>query len=158
MMGTGKSTVAPLVAERLHRAVIDTDAALESATGGSIGDWFAGDVAAFRAAERAVVVAAAGRDVVVACGGGVVLDPVAVAAMRSTGLVVCLEAPVAVLASRVGSGDGRPLLGAEPAAALALIGRERDPLYRAAAQVTVAASGEPDEVAEAVIAAWTSWS
>jgi hypothetical protein len=37
-----------------------------------------------------------------------------------------------------------------------MIGRERDPLYRAAAQVTVMASGEPDDVAEAVIAAWTS--
>ncbi|MBI5158143.1 MAG: shikimate kinase [Acidimicrobiia bacterium] len=156
MMGSGKTTVAALVGERLRRPVVDTDAVVAEQSGRSVAAWLVEDAAGFRAAERHAVAAVAGADAVVACGGGVVLDDASVATMRATGLVVWLEAPVEVLADRVGSGSGRPLLGADPEADLARIAAARLDRYRDAAHVTVAASGNPQDVAEEVMAAWAS--
>ena len=84
-----------------------------------------------------------------------VLDPDAVTAMRSSGLVVWLDAPVAELVARLGTGSGRPLLDDDPANALERIRGERLDDYRAAAHVVISCSGTPEQVAEAVIAAWT---
>ncbi len=155
-MGSGKTTVAHIVAAALDRPCIDTDATVVASSGRSIAEWFAADVTGFRAAERTTVLALAGQDVVVACGGGVVLDPSAVSAMRTSGLVVWLDAPVEVLAIRIGTDSGRPLLGADPADDLERIRTERLDDYRTAAHVAIAGEGSPEEVAEAVIAAWTT--
>ncbi len=155
MMGSGKTTVAQIVAASLNRPCVDTDTAVVASTGRSIDDWFATDVTGFREAERTAVLAVAGDDIVVACGGGVVLDPDAVTAMRSSGLVVWLDAPVAELVTRLGTGSGRPLLDDDPANALERIRGERLDDYRAAAHVVISCSGTPEQVAEAVIAAWT---
>ncbi|HLE39742.1 MAG TPA: shikimate kinase [Acidimicrobiia bacterium] len=154
MMGSGKTTVAGLVAAALGRPLVDTDETVVAATGRSIPDWFSADLDGFREAERAAVMAAAGRAVVVACGGGAVLDEGSVAAMRRSGLVVWLDVPVAALTERVGSGSGRPLLGEDPAHDLERIRTARLAAYRAAAHVTVPGTGGPGEMAEAVIAAW----
>jgi shikimate kinase len=156
MMGSGKTTVAPLVALRLGWRVLDTDTAITAESGRPITDWFPADLAEFRAAERSLVASAAADpgDLVVACGGGVVLDAESVALMRAGGMVVCLDAPVPVLAVRVGSGTGRPLLGGDAAADLDAILTERMDLYRGAAHTVVAAGEAPEAVAEAVVAAW----
>lgn len=156
MMGSGKSTVAALVAERLGRRVVDTDAEVAVESGRSVAEFLADDPDGFRAAEHRIVVAVAGDAVVVACGGGVVLDDRSVATMRATGLVVWLDTPVDVLADRVGAGNGRPLLGADPRADLARIALERQGRYREAAHAMVAGGGNPAEVAEAVMVAWSS--
>lgn len=160
MMGSGKSTVAPLVAARLGWRVLDTDGEISAASGRPIRDFLSGGLAAFRATERAVVAAAASApgDMVVACGGGVVLDPASVTAMRASGMVLLLDAPVPVLHGRIGSGEGRPLLGGDVSAGLESILEERKDLYRGAAHAVVAAGGSVDEVVEAVMAAWQNWS
>jgi shikimate kinase len=160
MMGSGKSTVAPLVGAVLGWPVLDTDAAITATTGRSVPDWFPGDLAEFRAVERTVVMAAAADPghLVVACGGGVVLDLESVAVMRSNGMVVCLDAPVPVLEVRVGSGAGRPLLAGDVGAGLGAILEERLDLYRSAAHAVVPAGAAPGAVAEAVVAAWLNWS
>ncbi|HEY3810467.1 MAG TPA: shikimate kinase, partial [Acidimicrobiales bacterium] len=67
--------------------------------------------------------------VVVAVAGGAVVDPDNRARIRGAGLVVWLRADVAVLAARVGTGAGRPLLEAGPAAALARLSADRAPIY-----------------------------
>ena len=69
MMGSGKTTVAQIVAASLNRPCVDTDTAVVASTGRSIDDWFATDVTGFREAERTAVLAVAGDDIVVACGG-----------------------------------------------------------------------------------------
>ena len=158
MMGSGKSTVARLIGAELGREVIDTDAVVADSTGRSVVDWLTTDPDGFRDAERRAVLTVAGHEVVVACGGGVVLDEGVVAAMRASGLVVWLDAAVGVLARRVGNGEGRPLLGGDPEAALARIMDERRACYQAAAHVTVAAQGDAAEVAEGVRSAWANWS
>ncbi len=159
MMGSGKTTVAPLIASRLGWSVLDTDAAITAGSGREIPDWFPVDLADFRAAERTLVAAtaAAAADLVVACGGGVVLDPEAVALMRESGMVVCLHAPVPVLEVRVGDGTGRPLLGSDIASSMDVILKERVDLYRRAAHTVVPAVLAPEAVADAVVAAWQNW-
>jgi shikimate kinase len=158
MMGSGKTTVAALVGERIHRRVVDTDAVLAAESGRSVAAWLAEDPAGFRAAERRTIAAVAGAEKVVSCGGGVVLDDASVATMRATGLVVWLEAPVDVLADRVGATSDRPLLGPDPKSDLARIAAARRDRYRDAAHVVVPATGGPEDVAEAVMAAWASLS
>ncbi|HAX81108.1 MAG TPA: shikimate kinase [Actinobacteria bacterium] len=160
MMGSGKSTVAPLVGSLLGWDALDTDVEIGRARRRPIPEWFPGDVAEFRAAERTVTLETARDpgDLVVACGGGVVLDPESVAAMRGSGLVVWLDAPVPVLEARIGAGEGRPLLGGDASTALDTILGARLDLYRTAAHAVVSAVVAPGIVAEAVVAAWRNWS
>ena len=57
--------------------------------------------------------------------------------ITSSGTVIWLRAQVAVLASRVGSGVGRPLLGHDPLAALTELSAIRNPLYQEVAAFTI---------------------
>lgn len=155
-MGSGKTTIAPLVAARLGVDWHDTDDEVAAMAGRPVADLVAADEVGFRRLERARVAALAEADAVVACGGGVVLDPTTVALMRSTGVVVLLTASPATLVERVGGGQGRPLLAGEPAGSLAGIAAARRGLYEAAADVVVDGAGSPDEVAARVVEAWTS--
>lgn len=154
MMGSGKSTVGGLVAGDLGRGFVDLDRALEEVAGESVAEMVRRDERAFRGREAEMLVEVAGRPLVVATGGGVVLDDGNVATMRSTGLVVWLEAPVGVLADRVGSAEERPLLGDDPTGALHRLLAERGSRYRSAAHVVVDAAPEPVAVAAAVLVAW----
>jgi shikimate kinase len=156
MMGAGKSTVGPLVARRLGRGFVDLDEAVAAAAGRSIQAVFATEgEAGFRRREAAVLADAAGLEVVVACGGGIVVDPANVALMRRTGRVAWLAAPAEVLEARVGDGAGRPLAGeagAEVAARLA----SREAAYAAAAHWRVEVAGRtPADVAEEVVRRWS---
>lgn len=160
MMGSGKTTVAPLVGAVLGWRVVDTDSAIAAESNRSVSELVHSDLAAFRAAERTAVLrfATSGENLVVACGGGAVLDTESVAAMRATGMVVYLDAPLGTLAGRVGSGAGRPLLDGEVAESLAAILAERVDRYHAAAHGVVPAGGTPEQVAESVVQAWQNWS
>ena len=90
----------------------------------------------------------------IACGGGVVLDPAHRALLRERCEVVWLEVSAAEAARRVAGGAVRPLLaGAEPEARLAALLAERAPLYAAVADRrldTGALSAEA--VADAILA------
>lgn len=152
MMGAGKSTVAPLVAERLGRAWHDTDRMVEQRSGETVEALFERGEGAFRSEEAAAVRSVAGEPVVVACGGGVVLDDALIADMRVGGVIVWLRVPSDVLAAR--SVPDRPLLQADPKA-LGRILRERDDRYREAADVVVDGVGPSAEVADRVVAAWS---
>jgi shikimate dehydrogenase len=157
MMGSGKSTVAPLVAGVLDRDWEDSDEAVQVTAGRRITDLFAESEAAFRRVEASVIEGLAGSDTVVACGGGVVTQPGLVEAMRDSGLVVWLGGAPETLAERVRSGEGRPLLTGEPAASLGRLLEEREDLYRAAADVIVATDGRsPRQVADEVVRLWNA--
>lgn len=156
MMGAGKTMVGERAAQRLGVAFADTDAVLASR--GVTADLLTSDAAAFRRAEEDAVALLAGTGAVVACGGGAVLAARNRERMRTTGPVVWLQVPPAVLAARVGDGRDRPLLGGDPLAALERILGEREALYREAAHAIVDASADLDRVVEEVIAAWATWS
>jgi shikimate kinase len=74
---------------------------------------------------------------VIACGGGTIVDPENRRRLRSAGTVVWLRAPVEVLAARVGDGNGRPLLAADPRGALSRLASAREAAYEATADVIV---------------------
>ena len=140
MMGAGKSASGRMLASRLERDFIDTDAEVAARTGCSVAQlWGEQGEAAFRGLEAATVARLTDRDdAVIATGGGVVLDSGNVATMRLSGFVVWLMAEPATLSARVGRPDTRPLLtGDSSPQRLGVILAERASLYAGAAHATV---------------------
>ena len=162
LMGAGKTTVGKRCAELLGRDFVDTDELVVSLAGVPFSElWALEGEPGFRARERVAVAdaAASPTPLVIACGGGAVLDPANRAVLRRTGFVVWLEAPPAVLVSRLAGDDSRPLLvGGDRSATLTRLGDLRAPAYEAAADVTIATDGRTvDEVAGAVIEEFRAW-
>jgi shikimate kinase len=157
MMGAGKTTVGTALAARLGYPYLDSDAEVERHTGRTVPELFAerGE-AAFRAEEKRALAEAVTSDgpVVVAVAGGAVLDPDNRARLRQGGTVVWLRAPVATLAQRVGTGQGRPLLNDDPAAALTRLYSVRRPIYAELADVVVDVEClTPEEAVEQIMEA-----
>jgi shikimate kinase len=111
MMKTGKSTLAPLLAQRLGYDFVDTDSLVEQLAGKTVNEIFEseGEVE-FRSYEKQVMKKLSGfTKMVVATGGGVVLDDENKELIRNNGLGICLFASPKVLASRLDC-ESRPLL------------------------------------------------
>ena len=156
MMGVGKTTVARVVADRLHRRVLDSDAIIESRTGRTVREIFAEDgEPAFRAMETEVLLEslALPEPVVIAGAGGVVLSETNRAALKaSAARVVWLCADPATLLERVRSGGHRPLLDDDPAGTLQRMFTERESLYREVADAIVLVDKRSiSDVVEAVL-------
>jgi shikimate kinase/3-dehydroquinate synthase len=113
MMGSGKSTVARIVADRAGAPFVDLDQRIEQQTGKSVRELFASEgEAAFRAREGAALAALLDdpKPHVVALGGGALVNRAARLRALDRGIVVTLTAPAAELARRVARDVGRPLL------------------------------------------------
>lgn len=111
-MGTGKSATGRLVARRLEREFVDMDAQVEARTGRKISEIFRIEgEEAFRRYERELVQElSARRNLVIAAGGGVVLNPENTRDFSHSGLVICLKAATSAILQRVKCEDHRPLL------------------------------------------------
>ncbi|WP_276611211.1 shikimate kinase AroK [Thioalkalivibrio sp. XN8] len=143
-MGAGKSAVGRQLARLLHRDFFDSDAEIEHRTGVDVSFIFEKEgEAGFRRREREMIAELAGREgIVLATGGGAVVDPENRAALASSGLVVYLEASVEQQLERTRLSTNRPLLDApDPAARLATLLQEREPLYRELAALVVPTDG-----------------
>jgi shikimate kinase len=144
----GKTSVGKALALALQRPFVDLDEVLVAQAGRSIADLVAAaGWPEFRRREKALV-AHYGKlsGQVLAPGGGVVLDPENVNVLREHGLVIWLMAEPATLGQRLqgdqGSQEFRPsLTGADPVAEMAKVLAEREPLYRAAAHLTMDTTG-----------------
>ena len=156
--GSGKSTVARLVAERLGLAVRDTDDDVEAAAGATVSDVFVEQgEEGFRALERAAVATAlAEHDGILALGGGAVLDPDTRDLLRGS-TVVFLDVGIKDAASRIGLNRDRPLLLGNPRAQWLRLMEARRPVYEGLASARVDTDGKtPEEVADEVVAAVTA--
>ncbi|MBJ7595035.1 MAG: 3-dehydroquinate synthase [Candidatus Dormibacteraeota bacterium] len=157
--GCGKSTVAPLLAQRLGRAFFDTDADVEARLGMSCARVFAelGEPR-FRAEERRSAEAALGsaQPLVIAAGGGLIAQHGAIDVLARRATVICLDAADAELVARVGAqAEGRPRLGDSPGTALPHLRAMRAGAH-ALAQLHVPTEGRiPEQVAEAIAMALT---
>lgn len=111
-MGTGKSTVGRLLAERLGYDFVDTDEWIEAQDGRSIAAMFREDgEAIFRQWERTASITWAAREgYVIATGGRLMLDEENAAALMENGRVFCLTAEPEEIVARVKGGEKRPLL------------------------------------------------
>ena len=150
MMGSGKSTIGTLLADRLGWAYRDSDADVETTTGRTVPEIFERDgEAAFRRAEAEVLARACAlrTPVVVSAAGGSVLASDNRRLLAGSGTVVWLRARPETNARRVGDGAGRPLLGHDPASAMARLFAERAPFYGEVADLVVDVDDlSPEEV------------
>jgi shikimate kinase len=158
LMGAGKSTVGRICAGRLGRPFVDTDDLVVTMAGMPFTEFFAeyGEPA-FRQLERTAVadVCASPTPLVVACGGGTVVEPENRRRLRAAGVVVWLRAPVGVLAARVGDGQDRPLLAGDPVGALTRLEAAREAAYEATAHVRIdTGDDDVDDTVDAVLRAY----
>jgi len=151
MPGSGKSTVGAELAGRFGVPFIDLDVEIARDDGRSVPEIFASDgEAAFRAMEAKALLAASAHDpAVIACGGGVVLEPANRITLRNTGTCVFLDVSLDVLASRVEPNADRPLIRAD--GDLERLLAQREHLYREFAAHVVDGSGHPGDVADAIV-------
>jgi shikimate kinase len=153
--GSGKSTVGPLLAERLGVAFRDSDDDIVARAGRSITDIFATDgEPAFRELEEQVVAEAlAEHDGVLSVGGGAVLAPGTRERLRGRP-VVFLDVGFATGVQRVGLSAARPLLaGVNPRATYRALLAARLPLYREVATIEVLTDERtPAEIVAAIVA------
>ncbi|WP_328315294.1 shikimate kinase [Streptomyces sp. NBC_00442] len=152
-MGSGKSTVGALLAERLGVPCRDTDADIVAAEGRAISDIFIEDGEPhFRALERAAVRAALAEHTgVLSLGGGAVLDA-DTRALLAPHPVVYLSMDVEEAVKRVGLNTARPLLAVNPRRQWRELMEARRHLYTEVARAVVATDERtPEEVAQAVL-------
>lgn len=151
--GSGKSTVAAVLATKLGKVHRDTDTDVETEAGKPISDIFVDfGEARFRELERAAVVAALQDDsAVLSLGGGAVLDP-ATRADLAGHTVVFLDVSVGEAAKRVGLGVARPLLLGNVRTQLRNLMEARRPLYAEVAKQVVETDGRtPEDIAEEIV-------
>jgi shikimate kinase len=158
--GTGKSTVARLLAAALGWDCIDADPLLEERHGRTIRQIFAAEgEAGFRDKEAALLQELCQRrQTVVATGGGVILREANRQRLKA-GWVVWLTADPATIWQRLQAdattAERRPNLTVGGLSEIEELLRVREPLYRACADLVVETTGRtPEQVAEAILAGW----
>ena len=139
-MGAGKSTIGRQLAVLLKKDFLDTDHEIERCTGVTIPLIFEieGEAGFRRREALAIDELTRKTNVVLATGGGAVLDADNRKALRERGSVVYLRAEIDILVERTRRDRNRPLLQTpDPRAKLEEIMRAREPLYRSTAHVVI---------------------
>jgi shikimate kinase len=157
-MGTGKTTVGRAVAHRLGFRCVDSDHEIEKREGKAVSDIFAtAGEPAFRALERWFVDEGHPPErQVVACGGGLVVQPGMLDRLGKKGVVICLHASIETILARTGRHNKvRPLLDVdEPEARARALYAEREPIYKSAGTVILTDGRPLNEIASHVIRVW----
>ncbi|MFO0752817.1 MAG: 3-dehydroquinate synthase [Thermodesulfovibrionales bacterium] len=153
-MGTGKSEVGRLVAQKLRRRFVDLDSEIEREHGMSIAELFRtlGEEE-FRNRETAAIRKAAEKcGTVISTGGGAVIRQENRDVLRRNGVLVCLTATPETILKRTGGGRSRPLLRVEnPLLKIRELLESRRPYY-GSADITIDTEGrDPGELAEEII-------
>jgi shikimate kinase len=141
MPGSGKSTVGVILAKLAGRGFIDTDILIQTATERSLQDIVDTDgQMALRRIEEEILMGISCREHVIATGGSAVYSDRAMAHLRSDGVIVFLEADIAILQSRVNDFTTRGL-AKQAGQTFADLFAERAPLYARYADITINCSG-----------------
>ena len=140
LMGAGKTTIGKQLAKSQGKTFLDSDHEIESRTGVGIPTIFELEgESGFRAREQAMIEELTLRqDIVLATGGGAVLNGQNRSNLQSRGVVVYLRAAIADLLARTRHDKNRPLLQtADPQKKLEELFAQRDPLYREIADIII---------------------
>ena len=153
-MGTGKSTARRLVAGMLGYEFVDMDALIEQRTGRSIASIFAEDgEQAFRRLERELTQELSAQEgLVIATGGGLVLDADNISDMERSGFCIRLCATPEAILERTADESHRPLLeeGHRERRIRELMTR-REPYYAKVTHQMDTDGAMPEQVAEAIV-------
>ena len=155
-MGTGKTAVGKALAEKLGRSFVELDLLIEQRVGKSIPDIFQQDgETAFRELEIEVAEEVSrDKNLVIACGGGIILNKINIERLRKSARMVYLTASPRVILKRVASEKGqRPLLEVDnPALAIGEMLSFRKSFYQKAADIKIDTSKlDINTVAEQII-------
>ena len=153
-MGTGKTTVGRAVAQRLGFEWFDSDAEIERKVGKPIPEIFASDgEPAFRLMERTFI--EQGHPVlkcVVACGGGLVVQPGMLDLLKARGVVICLHASLDTILKRTQGNRHRPLLNVEdPVERIRTLYAQREPIYRQAGTLVLTDGRQLNDIVSHVV-------
>jgi len=153
-MGTGKSTVGRVIAQKLEFHFIDTDDVIEQTSKAKIFDIFAehGEDYFRDLESQAVKSVSLMKNQVVATGGGVVLRSSNIDLLRIGGSIFCLNATPKAIWDRVRSSRSRPLLrGPDPLKKIAMLLDKRAPYYALADHQIETTGVSVDRVADEII-------
>jgi len=155
-MGTGKTAIGRLLAEKLGKSFIEMDAEIEKKACKPVAAIFREDgEACFRKMEAQITIdISTQKSTVVACGGGIVLDKANIFRLKQEYVIVCLSAAPGDILKRISGEQGkRPLLDvADKGKRIRELLKTRRPLYEQAADITIETSGiDPPGVAQRII-------
>lgn len=156
-MGAGKTAIGRELAKQLKLDFLDADQEIERRTGADVALIFEKEgEAGFRRREREIIEELTRRErLVLATGGGAVLDPANREALKSRGFVIYLKASVGAQAARTGHNRNRPLLDTnDRETRLGQLFAARAPLYEELSQLTVDTdSGHVKQITQRIISA-----
>lgn len=154
-MGSGKTLVGGLVAQRSHARFFDLDHMVEDAAGMSIAEIFAThSEQAFRTLEKEALPRALQPGAVVALGGGVVMDDDNWALISARAMTVYLEVPFEMVWGRIHQLPGRPLIAGRTAQEVRALYEKRSARYEQAAH-RVDGARDAGAVADEVLELWS---
>lgn len=158
--GSGKTTIGRRLADRIKYGFVDTDKVIQQESGCTIIELFDlyGETGFRDRESRAVIHAAGQSSLVIALGGGAILDPANAAAIRKACRVIWLKADAATLWKRIRS-DAQsaetrpPLSDLDGIQEVNAILSKREPQYEQSADVTIDANQSPDQILADVVEA-----
>ena len=151
-MGAGKSTVAHRVAERLGLRAIDLDKEIDRHAGRPVAKIFADEgEAGFRRIERELLAQLGEDGVVIALGGGAVVDRETRHSLIDRGVLITLMAPLEVLAARVSNDRNRPLIGDDAEESLRVLLEAREDAYAEAHAVIDTSTRSLDQTVDGIV-------
>lgn len=153
-MGSGKTTVGKLIAEKTGMPLLDMDSIIADRAGKTINEIFADEGEAhFRALERSLVEElAATEGNIISTGGGIVLNPENISDFEKSGLVVCLLADAESVLDRVKHDASRPLLAGDKEANIIRLLESRQTLYKSIThQIDTSGRPSPEPTAQEII-------
>jgi len=134
-MGTGKSSVGRRLARELNLKFIDTDDLIEKEAGIPIAQIFSqfGEAYFRRLESKVVNKISSDTDVVISTGGGAIVNPENLEALKKSGIVICLTASIDAILIRIGEGDERPLVSqGDKREVISNLLQVREPFYKKA--------------------------
>jgi shikimate kinase len=156
-MGTGKTTIGRIVAQRLGFTLLDSDHEIERLHGKPVARIFAEEgEAAFRSMERELIEQGhPAVRTVVACGGGLVAQPGLLELLQEKGVVICLHASIETILERTAGNSHRPLLNVDnPEVRLREIYAQRESVYRRAGTLILTDARPLDDIVNHVMRAY----
>lgn len=153
-MGCGKTTVGRRLAAISGRKFVDMDAFIQEEQSMTISEIFSqlGEPAFRKMETDAARILSQRQDLVIACGGGTVLNPENAHLLKQGGLILLLDVPLPALQERLKNDTKRPLLQRpDRREFIESLHAQRMPLYRQAADLVIPAGAPGNAVARTIL-------